>query len=141
MNTITYTNHLSSQEYNQLRESVGWYRLSERQATQGLENTTFSICARDKRKAIAMGRVLFDYGYTAYIGDIIVLPEYQHQGIGSYIVKELVNQVMNAADPEDKIMFFLGASKGKEAFYEKLGFSATPNSEAGSGMRMTITKQ
>ena len=37
-------------------------------------------------------------------------------------------------------MFFLGAAKGKEPFYEKLGFETSPSDTAGSGMRKTVTK-
>lgn len=37
-----------------------------------------------------MGRMLFDFGYTAYLCDIIVRPEYQGQEIGRQIVESLI---------------------------------------------------
>jgi predicted N-acetyltransferase YhbS len=83
-----------------------------------------------------MGRMLFDFGYTAYLGDVIVRPEYQGQGIGTMIVTALKDKVMEAAEPGDKIMFILGAAKGKEAFYEQFGFKKRPNDFNGSGMSM-----
>lgn len=33
-----------------------------------------------------------------------------------------------------RIMFILGAAKGKEPFYEKLGFQIRPNENSGHGM-------
>lgn len=77
---------------------------------------------------------MFDYGYTAYIGDVIVSPEYQGNGFGKYIVELLMKKVIKASDPGDKIMFVLGAAKGKEGFYEKMGFKARPNDISGAGM-------
>lgn len=83
-----------------------------------------------------MGRAMFDFGYTAYIGDVIVKPEYQGQGIGKKIVETLISQVLNASEPEDRIMFILVAAKGKEGFYEKMGFEKRPNDFSGHGMTM-----
>ena len=130
------TNYMTGEEYNHLRETVDWQPISLGQAKRGLQNTTFLVVVRDEGKAIAMGRALFDYGYTAYIGDVIVKPEYQGKGIGKTIVEKLINYVMNAAEPEDRIMFILGAAKGKEGFYEKIGFEKRPNDFSGHGMTM-----
>ena len=130
------TNYMTGEEYNHLRETVDWRPISLEQANRGLQNTTFLVVVRDEGKAIAMGRALFDYGYTAYIGDVIVKPEYQGQGIGKNIVETLISYVMNAAEPEDRIMFILGAAKGKEGFYEKIGFEKRPNDFSGHGMTM-----
>lgn len=133
---MEYTNHMTGEEYNNLRESVDWRPITPGQAERGLQNTSFLVVARDEGKAVAMGRALFDYGYTAYIGDVIVKPEYQGKGIGKTIVEKLINYVMNAAEPEDRIMFILGAAKGKEGFYEKIGFEKRPNDFSGHGMTM-----
>ena len=133
---MEYTNYMTGEEYNYLRESVDWRPITPGQAERGLQNTSFLVVARDKGKAIAMGRAMFDFGYTAYIGDVIVKPEYQGQGIGKKIVEMLISKVMNAAEPEDRIMFILGAAKGKEGFYEKMGFEKRPNDFSGHGMTM-----
>ena len=131
---MEYTDHMTSEEYNELREAVEWRPMTAGQAERGLKHTTFLVVAREEGKAVAMGRVLFDFGYTAYIGDVIVRPEYQGQGIGKHIVELLMQQVMAVAEPEDRIMFILGAAKGKEGFYEKLGFRKRPDDFSGHGM-------
>ncbi len=137
---MEFCNDLTPEEYNALRESVDWRSASMAQAKRGLEHTTFLLVAREDGKAVAMGRVLFDFGYTAYIGDVIVRPEYQGKGIGKYIVESLIQAVMDVADDEDRIMFILGAAKGKEGFYEKLGFQVRPNELSGPGMTMWLKK-
>ena len=134
MNEINYTETMTGEEYNTVRLSVDWKRLTDVQAKRGLEHTTFLVVARDEGKAVGMGRVLFDFGYTAYIGDVIVSPEYQGKGIGQNIVELLMKKVKEASDPDDKIMFILCAAKGKEGFYKKMGFIERPNEDAGAGM-------
>lgn len=138
---ITYTNQMTAEEYNELRLSVDWKPLTMGQAERGLAHTAFVMVARDGEKAVGMGRMLFDFGYTAYLGDVIVRPEYQGMGIGTEIVNLLLEKTMNAAYKGDKIMFLLGAAKGKEAFYKKFGFKERPNDFSGSGMTMWRGKE
>lgn len=123
-----------------MREAVGWCRLTDKQAERGLKNTTFVICAREKGKAIAMGRVLFDFGNTAYIGDVAIEPNYQRQGIGTEIVERLLQKIIQSADEGDRIMILLESAKGKEPFYEKFGFQRNPNERIGCGMRKIVIK-
>ena len=138
---ITYTNQMTAEEYNELRGSVNWRLLTPAQAKRGLAHTAFVVAARDGGKIVGMGRMLFDYGYTAYLGDVIIHPEYQGRGIGTEIVTRLKDMVMEAAEQGDNIMFILGAAAGKEGFYEKLGFKVRPNEFSGSGMSMWKEKE
>ena len=133
---LQYTDKMTGEEYNGLRMSVGWRPITEGQAKRGLEHTTFLAAVRDKGKIVAMGRMLFDFGYTAYLGDVIVRPEYQGQGIGRQIVESLIARTMDSAYEGERVMFILGAAKDKEAFYEKLGFHRRPNEFSGDGMSM-----
>ena len=116
------TNYMTGEEYNHLRETVDWRPISLEQAKRGLQNTTFLVVVREEGKAIAMGRALFDYGYTAYIGDVIVKPEYQGKGIGKSIVNRLIDYVKKTAIPGTCVEIGLTAVKGKEPFYEQFGF-------------------
>lgn len=138
---IVYTGNMTGEEYNEMRLSVDWEPLTQGQAERGLTNTAFVVAARDGERIVGMGRMLFDFGYTAYLGDVIVRPEYQGMGIGTEIVTRLKDMVMDAAELGDKIMFILGAAKGKEVFYEKFGFKVRPNDFSGSGMSMWRVKE
>ena len=138
---LQYTDKMTGEEYNELRLSVGFRPITEGQAQRGLEHTTFLTAVRDGDRIVAMGRMLFDFGYTAYLGDIIVRPEYQKQGIGKRIVENLIDRTMDSAYEGEWIMFILVAARNKEAFYEKLGFQRRPNEISGGGMSMYRTKQ
>lgn len=132
--------YMTGEEYSELRSCVGWKPITKRQAERGIEHTTFLVVIRDGDIAVAMGRLLFDYGYTAYLGDIIVRPEYQRQGIGRKIVETLISKTMNLVHEGEWVMFVLIAGRGKEPFYEKLGFQRRPTEFSGSGMTMIQTK-
>lgn len=141
MENLVFTEDLTPQEFNDLRVAVNWARLTDKQAERALQHSTYVTCVRDGEKAVAMGRVLFDHGYTAYIGDIIVDSNYRHKGIGSAVVKKLIQKVLDMADPGDRLLFILEAAKGKEPFYEQLGFQRNPSETQGCGMRQIIFKQ
>ena len=138
---ISYTEKMTGEEYNELRGSVNWKLLTPGQAERGLAHTAFVVAARDGERIVGMGRMLFDFGYTAYLGDVIIRPEYQGKGIGTEIVTRLKDMVMEVAEQGDRIMFILGAAAGKECFYEKFGFKVRPNEFSGSGMSMWRVKE
>lgn len=137
---IEYTNDLTPQEYKDFRASVGWFDVTLSQAKRVLDNTAIVVCVRDAGKAIGMGRLLFDGGCAAYVADIVVSPEYRGQGIGKTIVKSLCDQAVERLESGEHMYFILSSVKGKEAFYEKLGFLSTPNENAGHGMRKDVIK-
>lgn len=141
MENLVFTEDLTPQEFNDLRVAVNWARLTDKQAERALQHSTYVTCVRDGEKAVAMGRVLFDHGYTAYIGDIIVDSDYRHKGIGSAVVKKLIQKVLDMADQGDRLLFILESAKGKEPFYEQLGFQRNPSETQGCGMRQIIFKQ
>jgi len=78
---------------------------------------SFLVCfAFDADKLIGMGRAISDGEYQAVIYDLVVLPEFQYKGIGNQIMRELQKRL-----PVETIILY--AVPGKEAFYEKLGYS------------------
>lgn len=69
-----------------------------------------------------------------YIQDIMVIPKYQGKQIGTGIMYKLLEQVDRYKKVNPNIRTYLGASKGKEGFYEKFGFISRPNDKLGAGM-------
>ena len=51
---IDYTETMTGEEYNELRESVDWKLLSHGQAERGLEHTTFLVAARFSGSGMTM---------------------------------------------------------------------------------------
>lgn len=127
-------NELTVDEYLNVREQVNWKKLLEKQAEQALQNSLLVVGAYDQDRLIGMGRIVGDGSVICYIQDLIVIPTYQHKGIGSIILKSLVDYVEEIRMPESEMMLCLMCAKGRETFYEKHGFIARPTESLGPGM-------
>ena len=121
-------------EYNMLTEAVGWGTKKESIIEEALKHTLYSLCVYDGDKLIGYGRLLGDKTIFIYIHDIMVLPEYQGKNIGTGIMNKLLEQINEYKKVNPNIRTYLGASKGKEGFYEKFGFISRPNEDLGAGM-------
>ncbi|MHA1996113.1 MAG: GNAT family N-acetyltransferase [Candidatus Hodarchaeales archaeon] len=108
------------QEYQFLRNAVGWSTVSDEAVNHSLKNSLFSVCMVHKNKIIAIGRVIGDAGIYYYIQDVMVLPKFQRKGLGKKIMKAIMNYLEKNADPTA----FVGlmAAKGFWQFYEEYGF-------------------
>ncbi len=92
-------------------------------------NSLLRVFAFHGATLVGAGRALSDGVWRAAIYDVAVLPEYQGKGIGSRIIRKLVD-----AANVDVIMLY--AVPGKTKFYERFGFrkmatamAITPNEE------------
>ena len=121
-------------EFNMLTESVGWGTRNNNIVEEALNNTLYSLCVYDVDKLIGYGRIIGDKTIFLYIQDIMVIPEYQGKKIGTGIMNKLIEKVNEYKKINSDIRTYLGASKGKEKFYEKFGFISRPNEELGAGM-------
>ena len=121
-------------EFNMLTKSVGWGIRENNIVEEALNNTLYSLCVYDNDKLIGYGRIIGDKTIFLYIQDIMVIPEYQSQKIGTGIMNKLIEKVNEYKKINPNIRTYLGASKGKESFYEQFGFISRPNKELGAGM-------
>ena len=135
------TNHITPEEYMEMRKLVGWGMFPLEQAQQGLENSFILACFRVDGKPVALGRAVSDHGYVVYIADVIVAPEYQGNGLGRKIMEYLLEQIKASMKPGYRVMISLLAAKGKEEFYNKFGFVDRPNEAFGCGMHQWIEAQ
>lgn len=122
----------SVQEYNTLRRVVNWKIVDEEACKKGLQGSLYCVCAELNDEIIGMARVIGDSGLYFYIQDVIVLPQYQKMGIGILLMKKVMNFLDNNIVPLTVVG--LMASKGKEPFYEKFGFTKRPSERRGHGM-------
>ena len=116
---------VSFEEIFPLYEAVGWtnYTTNPTMLQNALEHSLFILTARDEEgKLIGFLRAVGDGYSSLYIQDIIVLPEYQRQGIGTQLLRQTleyfneVYQIILTTDSELKTI----------AFYEANGFGANP---------------
>ena len=114
---------ISFEEILPLYEVVGWtnYTTNPTMLKNALEHSLFLISARDENgKLVGFLRAVGDGYSILYIQDIIVLPEYQRQGIGTQLLRQTlehfkeVYQIILTTDSELKTI----------AFYEANGFTA-----------------
>ena len=80
-----------------------------------------------------MGRIVGDGGIFSLIVDIIVIPEYQGQGIGKTIILNIMDWIKENCAVESTVWLF--AAEGREGFYEKVGFEKRPMDGYGAGMQ------
>ncbi len=83
------------------------------QRMQNAIDKTLNITAWDNGKLVGCIRVLSDGYLFGTISEILVLKEYQKQGIGTELMRRAVE-----ASPTS---LFFGAQPEAEGFYEKLG--------------------
>ena len=121
-------------EFNQLTEAVGWGRRENVIVKEALKHTLYSVCTYDEDKLIGYGRIIGDKTIFLHIHDVMVRPDYQGIGIGTGIMNKILEKVNEYRDVNPGMRVYLGASKGKEGFYEKFGFVGRPNESLGAGM-------
>lgn len=132
-------NTLKTEDIQKIRKAVHWSMFTEHQLQQALNMTVYSIVVKDDEDVIAMGRLIGD-GIYYLICDVAVIPEYQKQGIGTKIIEKIIEYVQNHLQNNEYCSIQLIAAKGKESFYEKLGFTKIPNDLSGHGMQMFPSK-
>lgn len=125
---------ISVKEFNYLTEKVGWGIRAESIVEEALNNTLYSVSVFDDDKIIGYGRIIGDKTIFLYIQDIMVIPECQGKKIGTMIMNALLVKITEYKKINPSIRTYLGASKGKERFYEKFGFKTRSEVDLGEGM-------
>jgi GNAT superfamily N-acetyltransferase len=119
---ISYTNTLPEKaDFFALFETTGWnkeYELSADELYRALDVSWRMLAAYSRGRLIGFGRVISDGVLHAFIVDLIVLPEYQGQGIGGHILSQLTSRCKASGIPDIQLF----CAKGKAGFYERHGF-------------------
>lgn len=127
-------NTITMEEYLEIRAGVGWISLLKEQAETALKNSLLTVGAYDEGRLVGMGRLVGDGAVICYVQDLIVIPKYQHLGVGSQILDTLIGYVEELRVEGTQMMLCLMCAKGRESFYEKHGFIARPTDALGPGM-------
>jgi ribosomal protein S18 acetylase RimI-like enzyme len=122
------------EDYNQLRQLVGWGIYERDVILQALPNSLYCVCAVKDGEIIGMSRIIGDGGIAYYIQDVIVKPDYQRKGVGTKLMDKIMEYIRLHANNNSVIG--LMAAKGKEPFYIRYGFTGRPDDRLGSGMTM-----
>ncbi|QIQ22405.1 GNAT family N-acetyltransferase [Zophobihabitans entericus] len=124
MNDITYRVNLPLH----VSEMIELYRhcsLGARRPTEEpermqkmLDNANLVITAWSQDKLVGIARCLTDFTYTTYLADLAVHDDFQKQGIGQQLIKEVQNNT------EKHCRIVLLAAPAAVDYYPHIGFTA-----------------
>ena len=117
---ITKETSVSLDDVLHLYQAVGWtnYTNQPQMLAQALSHSLATYLARDGEKIVGLVRLIGDGFSSVFVQDLIVLPTYQRQGIGSTLMKQALSdykdtyQVQLATEQTEKTL----------GFYRSLGF-------------------
>ena len=103
---------LDAREFLTLAGAVWPGDYDEEKTARALQRT-INITAREQGRLVGSLRILTDGCYFGTITELLVLPAYQRQGIGS--------RLLSLAREHTPTLLYFGAQPGAEGFYEKNG--------------------
>ncbi|MHB8094172.1 MAG: GNAT family N-acetyltransferase [Candidatus Aminicenantales bacterium] len=116
--------------YFRLFLTTGWndeYGFTLDDVAGALGRSWYAVSAYAGSRLVGFGRVLSDGVHHALIVDMIVDPEFQGRGIGSGILRKIIDRC-RAERIRDVQLF---AAKGRAGFYGRHGFAARPGDAPG----------
>ena len=103
-----------------LYQAVGWtnYTNQPQMLSQALSHSLATYLARDGEEIVGLVRLIGDGFSSVFVQDLIVLPTYQRQGIGSTLMKQALS------DYKDTYQIQLATEESEKTlgFYRSLGF-------------------
>lgn len=139
MMNIELKDDIKVEEYNNLREQVGWNKTDEKRVEKALKESAFIKKAVIDNEVVGMARAISD-GLYVLIVDVVVSQKYQNKGIGKLLMNALLEDIKNSINTGESISVNLVSMKDKEEFYEKCGFQKIPYDYTGYGMKQKIEK-
>ena len=135
---ILHENELTARQYCDLWTAVGFPQPTLEQAERALANTLYSVSVEIDGSIVGMGRLVGDGAVVVYLQEMFVHPAYQGQGVGSAVVRALLDYVKSTKPSQGTVMVGLLAAKGRESFYHRFGFHSRPNETEGCGLLMKL---
>ena len=117
---ITKETSVSLDDVLHLYQAVGWtnYTNQPQMLSQALSHSLATYLARDGEEVVGLVRLIGDGFSSVFVQDLIVLPTYQRQGIGSALMKQALS------DYKDTYQIQLATEQTEKTlgFYRSLGF-------------------
>ena len=111
------------EEITNLYQSVGWTNYLERIGIleDAYANSLCVLGAYDSDRLVGIIRAVGDGQTIVFVQDIIVLPEYQRKGIGTKLLKAVMEKYKDVY----QIELLTDNTKKTKAFYRSVGFTAS----------------
>jgi GNAT superfamily N-acetyltransferase len=110
----------TAMEYISLREKTRMGKKDLAKAEIALKNSLFIVSLWDDSKMIGFGRIVGDQGISYLVSDIMVDPDYQRQGLGKVIMKEIDSYLEQNTDQYAYVCLI--ANKPADKLYSQFKF-------------------
>ena len=120
MINITKETSVSIDDVLHLYQAVGWtnYTNQPQMLEQALSHSLAIYLALDGDAVVGLVRLVGDGFSSVFVQDLIVLPSYQRQGIGSDLMKEALGDFKDAY----QVQLATEQTEKNLGFYRSLGF-------------------
>ena len=127
----------NEQEIIDLYQSVGWtnYTSCPEMLEKAYKNSLCILGAFEKEKLVGAVRVVGDGISTVFVQDILVLPEYQRQGVGSALMRAILKIYASVYQVE----LLTDSTEKSKAFYLSVGL--VPVGELGCSAYIRMSAQ
>lgn len=117
----------NEQEIIDLYQSVGWtnYTSCPEMLEEAYKNSLCILGAFEKEKLVGVVRVVGDGISIVFVQDILVLPKYQRKGVGSALMRAVLEKYASVYQVE----LLTDSTEKSKAFYSSVGL--VPVSELG----------
>ncbi|BDR54322.1 N-acetyltransferase [Bombiscardovia apis] len=129
--TVRY-DALTPELYASVRTTAHFPEYDPADVRAALDGSFCSVVVYADGLPAGIGRVVADGRIAFFIKDLVVLPQYRGQRIGSAILDALIERISRSCC--DHAYVGLLSASGKEGFYERHGFTRRPSDDMGSGM-------
>lgn len=129
---VIKANAITPSIYQKFHRCVGFRSFEIADIEEGLKHDLYDVVVFLADVPVAMGRLVGDNRLVFFFKDIIVLPAFQHMGLGSFVMENLMEYIKIHACSGAQLA--LMCTRGKEGFYEKYGFVLRESGSNGSGM-------
>ncbi|MEO0535500.1 MAG: GNAT family N-acetyltransferase [Cyanobacteria bacterium P01_A01_bin.123] len=113
-------------ELEELCDAVGWSRRPIRKVKKAIQHSFLVVSVWQQRGArrrlIGFSRATSDHAFNATIWDVVIHPDFQGQGLGKQLMKQLIRKLRS----EDISNVTLFADPHVVEFYKQLGFMPDP---------------
>ncbi|MCL1806627.1 MAG: GNAT family N-acetyltransferase [Oscillospiraceae bacterium] len=118
-----------------LRAACGMPELEPVLVERAIGSSLFTLSAFNGSRTVGMVRVVGDGAFVFLIYDLLVIPLWRRQGIGSRLVEEAILRAKAFVPSGRAVVVSLFSVEGRESFYTRLGFTELPATGLGAGMQ------
>ena len=117
-----------------LYSGVGWTNYTDKpeMVKKAYENSLLTLGAYDSNQLVGVIRTVGDGFSIVFVQDILVLPEYQRKGIGTQLLREVIERFSTAY----QITLMTDNTPKTISFYQSLGFAKADDMGCCAFMRM-----